>query len=252
MKLLVVDDGSIGARAAIETLSRAGLPNRGKAMIASVAAAGTPAPDAGIRIRSQLPGWEFYSEELKGPPEDEILKTSFWWNPDLLILGSNSEVNPSDRMIQNPLDVVHHARCSVRVVRPLMPAPKGPVRLIIGNDGSKEAQDVIAAVARRSWPADTEAKIIWVIEGPSKDLMSQLSSSDQTLVDQLCAAGLKAQGSILEGDPGKELAREAERWNADAIFLGAGGASRIDRFLLGGVSTAVVTRARRPVEIVRS
>ncbi len=44
---------------------------------------------------------------------------------------------------------------------------------------------------------------------------------------------------------------EAESWGADCIFLGAKGQSRVERFLLGSVSSAVAQRAACSVEVVR-
>jgi nucleotide-binding universal stress UspA family protein len=55
------------------------------------------------------------------------------------------------------------------------------------------------------------------------------------------------------GNPKEVLIEIAERWKADAIFVGAnryGG--RIERFLLGSVSAAVAARAHCSVEVVRS
>jgi nucleotide-binding universal stress UspA family protein len=239
LKLLVVDDGDAGSAAAIENLSRAGLPAEGKAMLVRVAPSAIGS-EAAARVRSKLPGWQFFSEELKGPPEEAILRTCLWWSPDLLILGSGA------------FDIVHQARCSVRIAPPSLTSPVGPVRLLIGSDGSKQAAGLISAVARRSWPENTEALILSVLEKPSNDLKLQLASTSEIFANQLSLAGLTTQVRILEGDPARELNREAERWNADTIFLAASGASKKNRFLLGGVSTAVVTRAQRPVEIVRT
>lgn len=56
---------------------------------------------------------------------------------------------------------------------------------------------------------------------------------------------------VADGDPKQVLLKEAERMNADCIFLGAKGHSRMERFLLGSVSAAVAARARCSVEVVR-
>jgi nucleotide-binding universal stress UspA family protein len=57
---------------------------------------------------------------------------------------------------------------------------------------------------------------------------------------------------VKEENPKKLLLSEAEDWNADCIFVGARGLSGFERFWLGSVSTAVVTRAHCSVEVVRS
>jgi len=68
---------------------------------------------------------------------------------------------------------------------------------------------------------------------------------------KLVGAGLVVSSSVIDGDPKEALINEARRWNADAIFVGARGVGRIERFLLGSVSAAVITHAPCTVEVVR-
>jgi len=56
---------------------------------------------------------------------------------------------------------------------------------------------------------------------------------------------------VVDGDPKALLPREAERWQADSIFVGARGVRGVERFLLGSVSAAVAARAPCSVEVVR-
>jgi nucleotide-binding universal stress UspA family protein len=63
---------------------------------------------------------------------------------------------------------------------------------------------------------------------------------------------LPVSSEIKLGDPRRLLVDEAKEWGADSIFLGATGLNRLERFLLGSVATAVVTRAHCSVEIVRT
>jgi nucleotide-binding universal stress UspA family protein len=71
-------------------------------------------------------------------------------------------------------------------------------------------------------------------------------------VEQLKAAGLAATSLIKVEEPKRLLLSEAERWDADCVFVGARGLSRLKRLLLGSVSMAVVTRAQCSVEVVRA
>jgi nucleotide-binding universal stress UspA family protein len=70
-------------------------------------------------------------------------------------------------------------------------------------------------------------------------------------VEKLKAAGLAATAIIKVEEPKRLLLSEAERWDADCVFVGARGLSRLKRLLLGSVSMAVVTRAQCSVEVVR-
>jgi nucleotide-binding universal stress UspA family protein len=70
--------------------------------------------------------------------------------------------------------------------------------------------------------------------------------------EKLRQAGLVVSTLVKNGDPKRILVDEAERWDADSIFLGAKGLRAIKRFLLGSVSAGVAARAHCSVEIVRT
>jgi len=56
----------------------------------------------------------------------------------------------------------------------------------------------------------------------------------------------------MSGDPKRVLVEESKRWGADCIFVGSMGFSnRVERFLIGSVSSAVAARAHCSVEVVR-
>jgi nucleotide-binding universal stress UspA family protein len=70
--------------------------------------------------------------------------------------------------------------------------------------------------------------------------------------EELRAIGLRVSASIEKGDPRRVLVEEARKWGGDSIFVGGrrfGGA--VERFRLGSVSTALVTKAHCSVEVVR-
>ena len=64
-------------------------------------------------------------------------------------------------------------------------------------------------------------------------------------------AGLIVSEMVVSGDPREVIIAEADRWNADSIFVGARGLGRMERLLLGSVSTYVVNHAHCTVEVVR-
>ena len=69
--------------------------------------------------------------------------------------------------------------------------------------------------------------------------------------EELRAAGLTVTPQVVGGDPKHVLIDAARQFGADCIFIGAKGHSRLERFLLGSVSTAVAARAHCSVEVVR-
>ena len=231
--------------------------------IAKLETAETLAETASNRIQSYFPRWRLSCEALWGSPAEVVLKTSSWWRPDLLIVGSHGR-SRAGRVFMGSvsLELVHKARCSVRVAR-IGKSVEGPIRLVIGNDGSTEGEAVLGEVARRAWPPNTNAHVISVFETLSPSELerrpyavaeqerARLQDVAEDSATSLRRTGLIATGTVIDGDPRLELVREAERWNADTIFVGARGLRGIHRFLLGSVSTAVVTRASCTVEVVR-
>jgi nucleotide-binding universal stress UspA family protein len=58
--------------------------------------------------------------------------------------------------------------------------------------------------------------------------------------------------TVRDGNPKQILIEEAEKWNADCIFVGANSyANKLERFLAGSISSAVAERANCSVEVVR-
>ncbi len=303
MKILVAYDGSASADTAIEDLRRAGLPAQAEALIVCVDDGGLPAPEgvnpveagshdswrarlaeaemlaekASRRIVSCFPRWTVSSKALWGSPAKIILDTSGSWRPDLLVVGSHGR-SLVGRLFLGSVssELVHKAACSVRVARSGGSfTVGGPIRIIVGNDGSTEAEAVVQAVLKRSWPEKTEAQIISVVQtlAPAADPLdastfaqepaftvihdvdeherARLQKVAEETADVLRGAGLIPTRIVVDGDPRMVILAEAERWNADAIFVGARGLGRMERLLLGSVSTHVVTHARCTVEVAR-
>jgi nucleotide-binding universal stress UspA family protein len=69
---------------------------------------------------------------------------------------------------------------------------------------------------------------------------------------KLQAAGLATEVVMKEEEPKRLLLDEAEGWDADCIFVGARGMGRLERFLIGSVSSAIAARAHCSVEVVRA
>jgi nucleotide-binding universal stress UspA family protein len=62
---------------------------------------------------------------------------------------------------------------------------------------------------------------------------------------------IEASVVVADCGPKQLLVQQADQWRADCIFVGARGLSRLERLLLGSVSSAVAARARCAVEVVR-
>jgi nucleotide-binding universal stress UspA family protein len=229
------------------------------------------------RIRSDFPGWRVEEAVVSGSPSESLILKADEWGADLLVVGSHGHTTLGRFFLGSVSHtVVAHANCSVRVARihrdKQMADPDSPVRIVIGVDGSPGAEAAIRAIASRRWPEGSEACVVnglWSIPPVSEEeemhehiamqaaewVARERPIAEEVVesaVEQLKAAGLATTAIIKVEEPKRLLLSEAESWDADCIFVGARGLSRLERLLLGSVSTAVATRAHCSVEIVRA
>lgn len=146
------------------------------------------------------------------------------------------------------------------------------MRVLLAVDGSECSEAAIREVAGRSWPADTEIRVITALELPlaptsetwalppeyfdklDQAVREQAEAIKDAAMLKLPGCGVpstKITGNILPGSPKAVILEEAERWDADLIVLGSHGYGLWQRFLLGSVSQAVVSHAKCSVEVVR-
>jgi nucleotide-binding universal stress UspA family protein len=285
MKILVAYDGSECADAALDDLRRAGLPSDAQVEVLSVVENWLPPPSAietieridrgqeylalarrgGVRLVSMEPGWDVKSESGAGSPATVIIERADEWGADLIVVGSHGHTALGRFFFGSVSQkVLSEARRPVRIARGRIEEPNTRVRLIIGVDGSKVAEAAVEAVAGRKWPAGSEARIVnatWATPqitsdrgvGPIIKWMAEEKARVNKMIDEaagkLRAASLRTDVVVKEEDPKRLLIAEAESWGADCIFVGARGMGRVERFLLGSVSSAVAARAHCSVEV---
>ncbi len=312
MKLLIAYDGSDCADAALDDLKRAGLPADAEALILSVTEVWLPPPppssyeilaepeetkapvesleaqseateavkeaerlasQAGERLVNNFPGWQIRAEGVAGSPAWEVIMRADDWKPELIVVGSHGRT-ALGRFVLGSVSqkVLTEARTSVRIARGRVEVDESPLRLVLGVDGSEASDAAVRAVARRRWPAGSEARITIVedpltptilgriippvarwVEESNREEREWVQGVIKKATEELSASGLLISSSVRAGDPKRLLIEEAEEWNADSIFLGSTGfGNRFERFLLGSVSAAVAARAHCTVEVVRA
>jgi nucleotide-binding universal stress UspA family protein len=295
MKIVIAYDGSNHADTAIDDLQWAGLPRDAQAIVLSavewptmqslrswgmletdfspewterVARAEQLAEAGYSRLHAHFPQWDIQLETSTGNPATAILDKATGWPADLVVVGTHGR-SALGRVVLGSvsLKLVKEAPCSVRVAR--SSKHEGPIRLLIGNDGSAEAEAVVSEVCRRYWPAGTQVRIVSVQDllvpansermAIGQRLYDQINEDEHFRLrhvandagEQLRRAGLIASSIVEEGDPRETLVREAREWNAHSVFIGARGVGRVERLLLGSVSSATVAHAACTVEVVR-
>ena len=198
MRILIGYDGSSCADAALDDLTRAGLPQKAEVIVISVAEVWLPPPppsayeivegvrevqvpdepmyasakakaetalahaqQARKRLQTHFPGWHVTTESAAGSPAWEIITRADQWKPDLIVVGSHGR-SALGRLVLGSVAqrVVTEARCSVRVARGRIEEPGTPVRVIAGLDGSPGSEAAVREIARRSWPKGSEVQLI--------------------------------------------------------------------------------------------
>jgi nucleotide-binding universal stress UspA family protein len=144
------------------------------------------------------------------------------------------------------------------------------MKILIAIDGSDFSQAALQSVIARPWPADTQVKVLHVVEPPSllmgremggydpefeavwKALREQAKDLIGKAAEKLRAAKFNVSTELVEGDPKSQIIDISNEWHADMIVLGSHGRSGLNRFLMGSVSQDVVRHAHCSVEIVRT
>jgi nucleotide-binding universal stress UspA family protein len=95
-----------------------------------------------------------------------------------------------------------------------------------------------------------------VVLAPNADVLERVSGaagshSLEAAQALLQAAGLTFEREVASGDPGHTLMEVIERYNCDAVIMGARGMGALRHALLGSVSQAVLHDSPVPVTIVR-
>lgn len=232
------------------------------------------AAKAGDRVRLNFPGWKVQTEGLAGWPATDLMNKADEWKTDLVVVGSRGR-SALGRFILGSVSkkVVTDSHHSVRVARGATEKNDSkPPRVMIGVDGSPEAEQAVREVGMRVWPKGTEVRIITVDDGTSPKRISRvlptaaamITSSNEKVLGaarmmvewaerELRAIGLQVSVAIEKGDSQRVLIEEARKWEADSIFVGSRKFDgTFERFWLGSVSTALVTKAHCSVEVVRS
>ena len=232
------------------------------------------AESAGARVQSYFPDWDVRTVGLTGWPSTELIQKADESKSDLVVVGSQGR-SALGRFILGSVSkkVVTDSLHSVRVARAAVENNRGnPPRVIIGVDGSPEAEHAVRAVGMRVWPGESEVRIITVDDGTSPARISRVLPTAAAMIkginetafeaarmmvewgeNELRAIGLQVSVAVEKGDPQRVLIEEARKWNADSIFVGGRKFSgALERFRLGSVSTALVTKAHCSVEVVRS
>jgi nucleotide-binding universal stress UspA family protein len=139
-------------------------------------------------------------------------------------------------------------------------------KILIGYDGSENAKRALdRAIALASLDGTSLRVVVAVntiltVYGPSapyyppgyqEQVMKEGKSLLDLAVKRAKEAGVKVAGSVEDGHPAEIILDLSESEGIDLVVLGRRGISGLERFLLGGVSSSVVSHSKRDVLIVK-
>ncbi|MEO8049957.1 MAG: universal stress protein [Acidobacteriota bacterium] len=133
------------------------------------------------------------------------------------------------------------------------------MNLLLAIDASAASQAAVDQVATRPWPAGSRVQVLnvvdiiepWALGMIAEKVNGYARQLVDAAVTQLRSTGLTADGTVETGDPKTVILHHAVKGDADLILMGARGMSAVERFLLGGVSKAVLRFAPCSVALVR-
>ena len=172
----------------------------------------------------------------------------------LIVLGSRG-LDAVDRFMLGSVSkrVVHHASCSVLVVK----EPMRPIRrLLLATDGSKPSERALQFLIREIKP-QTHAGVIEVLvlhimpSLPHSEIKDRRKTFVHSYADKLEQAGFRVSEAWEVGHPSNEILKIADRQHVDLIVAGAKGHGAVARFFMGSVSTRLVEHSSCSVLVVR-
>lgn len=145
------------------------------------------------------------------------------------------------------------------------------MKVIVAVEDREYGEAIADFVAKHSWDATTEFKVVHVLaESPFKNENQALPCCDKAanLAEEqerrakalvmsvsakiLCAYPRnKVEEVIKLGSVREQLSNLVEEWNADLLVMGSHGKGQFQKMFLGSVSTAMLTNADCSVIIVR-
>ncbi|MGZ8899382.1 MAG: universal stress protein [Limisphaerales bacterium] len=210
-----------------------------------------------------FPHWTITNTAKADSPAWGIVAEARRWDADLIVIGSHGRT-PLEKFFLGSVSykVAAEAFCSVRIVRPRRQHSHKPAQILLGVDGSSDSQGAVTEVLDRHWTSGTEVHLATVVDPKLKSSLLRSEKSLGGIEDRIkpmledfrskfAARDITAHTHILEGEPKASLLRQAEKLDADSIFLGARGLEHGDRLYLGTLASAICTRAHCSVEIVR-
>lgn len=284
-KILLADDGSEHARAAVSLLGELPLPPKSSVIALRVFtplqisehAAMQKALDqtqASLLTR----GIQTETELLLGYPAEKLIEFADQHHPDMILMGAKGLRATLGILLGGVAQqIVEYAQWPVLIVR----APYHGLRqLLLVTDGSPYSQKAVDTFGQFPLPPGVDVRLMHVMSPPPHPVslgevthsrteetlppaMNEKVAAEQAFeeregqallartVDTLQAHGLQATRILKRGDAATEIIRYAQEQQVDLIVAGSRGLSQVKGWLMGSVSRKLLHYAGCSVMIVK-
>jgi nucleotide-binding universal stress UspA family protein len=203
---------------------------------------------------------------MRGNPDFLISFTARKWSADLIFIRAHNRTDFRNWMLGSVAKrVVDSAPCSVEIVRSNGEANpfviNQPMRILLATDGSDASLVASHAVAETIWPADSEMKVVSVVNPLMYSLEEiGLFRGERTnwahraigeTINVLKGTPLKISGEVIGGRTARQIIARAKNWHADLIIVATHQRRGLKRLLFGGTSAAVANGAHCSVRLIR-
>ncbi len=202
---------------------------------------------------------------MRGNPAVLIPFAARKWPADLIFIRAHNRTDFRNWLLGSVAQsVVESAPCSVEIVRATETdqlSTNDGMRILVATDGSGVSLAAGRAVAETNWAADSEVKIVSVIDpiiysleeiGLSRDKRTQRARrAIGQAIGALKDRSLKVSGEVIAGTIVRQITDRAKNWNADLIVVGTHQRRGLKRMLIGSTSTSVANRAHCSVRVIQ-
>jgi nucleotide-binding universal stress UspA family protein len=173
------------------------------------------------------------------------------------------ERSPEERHMAAPTETTTHTS-------PPESVEPGPLRVLLGVDGSDCASAALDFVDGLPWPAESDIRVVEAVEDqvpaiagpwPTYGLVEAPQIADAVrqeadrtvaaLVTKLQRPGISVTSDVIAGHASNVITDSAQAFDADLIVVGSHGRGAIKSMVLGSVSADVVAHAHEPVVVAR-
>jgi len=285
LNILLADDGSQHAQAAVEWLQDISLPPKSRILVFRAFHSGQipwiPEFEGSLeRARSRLTGRGYRVEtELKlGHAAEMLVEISEARTPDLIVLGAKGLRATAGILLGGVAQqVVEYARCPVLVIR----APyQGFCRVLLVTDGSPSSQSAVRYLGKFPFRENMDLRLLHVLPPPRPPVLMEPyygawqtvyaayptpeleeavrkreTTRGEALLARTCSLlkrrGIESTPVLARGDAATEIIDYAGKNRIDLIVAGSRGLSQFKSLWMGSVSRKVVHYSACSVLIVK-